>query len=363
MSKPEQNTPNTEIIVDTENMEKRLEQKIDAKMSKYMEELKKYKPKESTDKGVVECMGTDRKKKLIEELHNIRNEDVKEQWTVVVPSGTAYETSGHLREYVFVTDAVTGKPGETVNIPYVKDFDFVHITAEADSLTEASSIISTLTTTLHESGRYALVPYADIEMIQDGLMDELNARFVRAAVRAEDKDLLDLIGTHATSVYGGEVNYGGTETAAFYAKYIPEAIGKLLKAGKDVHPGELVLAMTPRTYAALLTELVASQAFTYPRGDVVKSGALTEYLGVKIIVTGNQEGYYRSTSTGTGTYEQCFLFRPKRALGLAPKRDILIETDRLIKERQVKIVGSHTYGVVEIDPLEVCRIISNQLTT
>jgi hypothetical protein len=55
--------------------------------------------------------------------------------------------------------------------------------------------------------------------------------------------------------------------------------------------------------------------------------------------------------------------RAKRALCLAPKRDLLIETDKNIKTRVLQIVGSHTFGVVEIDPLEVCRIVSNQLTT
>jgi hypothetical protein len=51
--------------------------------------------------------------------------------------------------------------------------------------------------------------------------------------------------------------------------------------------------------------------------------------------------------------------RPKRALALAPKRELLIETDRLIKERVLKIVGSHTFGVVEIDATEIVPIFTN----
>lgn len=362
MSEKKTDDQTPEIIVDTTELEKRVNANVEEKMKKYMEELKDYeeKKKDTEGKGVVEMMGTDKKTKLVEELRHVREGlgPLKEQWTVVVPSGTAYEVAGHLRDYVFVSEAVHGKQGETVNIPYVKDFDFVHITPEADSLTEATSIISTLQTTLKEAGRYTQVPYADIEMIDSNLLDELNQRFIRAAVRAEDKELITEIGTKATGSYAGYID-GSADTAGFYARYIPEAIGKLLAAGKDVHPGECILYITGVPYATLLTELSASSPMAFAIGQPLKSGVLTEYMGVKIVVGGYQTGTHMTTSTDTGTHLSAFLMRPKRALALAPKRDILIETDRLIKERILKIVGSHTFGVVAIDIKEVVQIITN----
>jgi hypothetical protein len=328
------------------------------KLKEYFEELKEYKAKKAEGKGVVEAMSTDRKTKLVEALRNVRQADIKEQWTVVVPSATAYEVAGNLRAYVFVSDVVQGKQGETVNIPYVKDFDFVQITPEADSLTEATSIISTLTTTLKEAGKYTQVPYADIEMIDSNLLDELNQRFVRAAVRSEDLNLITEIGTKATTSYAGIID-GQSDTAAFYARYIPEAIGKLLMAGKDVHPGELILYINGEPYATLLEELSASHPQAFAIGEPLKSGVLTEYMGVKIVVGGYQTGSHMTTSTDTGTHLQAFLMRPKRALALCPKRELLIETDRLIKERVLKIVGSHTFGVVAIDLKEIVPIFTN----
>jgi hypothetical protein len=200
----------TEIVVDTSNIEKRLQETVkvtvEEKMKTYMEELRTYEKNKAEGKGVIESMPKDKKTKLVEELRNVRNGPIKEQWTVVVPSGTLYELAGHLRDYVFVSEVIQGKQGEVVNIPYVKDFDFVHITPEADSLTEATSIISTLTTTLKEAGKYTQVPYADIEMIDSNLLEELNSRFVRAAVRSEDQELITLIGTLATTSYGGVID-------------------------------------------------------------------------------------------------------------------------------------------------------------
>jgi hypothetical protein len=275
-----------------------------------------------------------------------------------VPSGTLYEIGAHLRDFVFVSEVLHGKQGEVANIPYVKDFDFVHITAEADSLTEATSIINVLTTTLKEAGKYTQVPYADIEMIDSNLLDELNSRFVRAAVRSEDQELITLCGTHATTSYAGVID-GSAGTVAFYARYIPEAICKLLAKGKDVHPGELILYINAEPYGSLLEELSASSPMAFAIGQPLKSGILSEYMGVKIVVGGYATGSHMTTSTDTGTKLEAFLMRPKRALALAPKRELLIETDRLIKERVLKIVGSHTFGVVEIDATEIVPIFTN----
>ncbi len=352
---------NTIIEVNLPDIDKTVQKLVEEspKLKEYFEELKEYKAKKAEGKGVVEAMGSDKKTKLIEALKNVRTTDVKEQWTVTLPEQGTAEVSGHLRNYVYVTDAVKGKQGETVNIPYVKDFDFVHITPEADTLTEATSIISTFTTTLKEAGKYTQVPYADIEMIDSNLLELLNERFATAAVRAEDQELITLIGTLATTSYGGSID-GNAGTNPFYARWIPQAIGKLLQAGKDVHPGELVLYITPRPYAALLEELSGAQAYTYVEGGIIRTGLLDEYLGVKIICGHYRATYYPTTSTDTGTHEQAFLMRGKRTMALAPKRDILIETDRLIKERVLKIVGSHTFGVVLMDDDEVVRIITGQ---
>jgi len=351
-------TPSGETVeIDFSAMEERLDAKSKERWEQYKKELKDYKP-ESGGKGVIESRVGPNSTKLIEQLRDVSRKPITEQWTIVIPSYTAYEPAAHLRDYVFVTDVIKGKPGEIVHIPYVKDFDFTIITPEADTLT-AKTIIGTTDTAIKEAGAYSDVPYADIEMINQNLLDEINRVFAHAAVRAEDKALIELVAAGTTNSFAGEVNLPhSTGSLAFYADSIPTAIGLLIKAGKEVHPGDLVLYMNARPYAALLKELAGTQAVTYVRGDIVTKGIVEDYLGVRILVGAKVNSEFRAGS-GTGTCELAFLMRAKRTLALAPKRDILIETDRFIKERKLRITGSHTFSVALLDCKEAVRIFCN----
>ncbi len=126
-----------------------------------------------------------------------------------------------------------------------------------------------------------------------------------------------------------------------------------------MHPGDCVLWINGTAYARLLEEIVATQSVTYPRGDIVEKGLIEDFLGVKLVVGGEVETEMRTTSATTGTCQMAYLFRAKRALALAPKRDILIETDRQIATRKLRITASHTFGVKLLDAKETVRIWCN----
>jgi hypothetical protein len=124
---------------------------------------------------------------------------------------------------------------------------------------------------------------------------------------------------------------------------------------------ECILIIGPTNYGALLSELTrnTATAVAYARADILQRGLLEDYLGVKIVPVGYTpyEGSSAPCAGGvTPTTVGCvYLLRPKRALALAPKRDILIETDKLIETRQLKIVASLTYGVLALDESEIVR--------
>jgi len=143
----------------------------------------------------------------------------------------------------------------------------------------------------------------------------------------------------------------------FKASWIADAVGEMLKKGKSVNPGDLLLWMTPVAYTALLKEMISSQVFAFARGDIVTKGMIENLLGIKIVVGGYET--YRFHDTNDTSYQCCYLMRPKRALALAPKRDILIETDRIIKTRKLTITGSHTYGVAALDLTEAVPIMTD----
>jgi len=344
-------TPSGDTIeIDLGGFEKR----IDDKMKKYIEELKEYeKTKPARGKGTVEFPRQDRTK-LLEQLRNVARSPITEQWTIVIPAVTLYEVAAHLRDYVFVSDIIKGKAGDIVYIPYVKDFDFDAPTSVGLKIGTVTGLIKVQQTVLQEWGKWTDIAYGDIEKVDSNVLDELNRTFAHAAVRAEDKGLMELIEAGTTSQYAGQVNRH-TAANAFYATNIPRAIAALLVAGKEVHPGDCVLYLTATAYGALLQELCDKQLVGYARSDIIQKGIVEDYLGVRILV-GGYTSYGTYGGTTTDTLEACFLFRGKRAVALAPKRDILIETDRQIKERKLRIAGSHTFGAKVLDFKEVVRI-------
>jgi hypothetical protein len=50
------------------------------------------------------------------------------------------------------------------------------------------------------------------------------------------------------------------------------------------------------------------------------------------------------------------MMRGRRAVALAPKRELLIETDKQIATRKLRIAASHTFGVKILDFKEIVRI-------
>ena len=359
--------------IDTSGLESRMEKRLDEKLVQYKKELEKFREeggfKKNQSKGVIESWRPSNSAKLIENLKHVKERDITEQWSIVIPALTTHEVAGHLRDYVFVTDEIKGKKGDIVQIPYVKDFDFFLATAVGGTFPGGLSLIGTAATILEEHGQYFDVPYEDIEKINGNLLDELNRTFAHAAVRAEDVGLTTRFSNIVTgSLTGGSVGLTGTRikasaTTCFSAAWIPDAIGKLLAAGKEVHPGDCILAMGATAYAGLLKELAASTAtaFAYARGDVIQKGIVEDWLGVRIVVLGSAPFTNRYASPTS--YECAFLMRPKRCMALAPKRDILIETDRIIKTRKLTITGSHTFGVECLDPSEAVRMITGTVAS
>jgi len=299
---------------------------------------------------------------LIEQFRSIKNnKPLTEQWSVVIPNYTSKEVSAHLRDYVFVSEQTQGEPGDVVYIPYCKDLDFEILAAVGNAFNaETTGLISNLATTLYEAGAWSDIPYDTIEKIDQNLLDVLNSTFAVAAVRAEDKALVLLLEACTATNFAGDIGRK-TGSAKFYAANISTAIGKLLAAGKAVTPNECVLYITAKPYGALLDELASSQVIAFARADIIQKGLVESFLGVGIVIGGYAASQQR-TNAATGTMELTFLMRGKRCLALAPKRDLLIETDRQIKERKLRVTASHTFGKVLLDAKSAVRIWTSQGT-
>lgn len=281
-----------------------------------------------------------------------------EQWTVVIPNYTRYEPAAHLRDAVFVSDIVKGRVGETVNIPYVQDAEFEILSAVDDAFAAAwTGLVSSVTTTLYEAGGWYDLPYYLLERIDQNLLEEINKMLAHQAIRAEDEMIMSLVVAGTATNFAGNISRWSA-SAYFYASNIPIAIRMLIEAGKEVNPNELVLYMTGYAYGALLEELAASQIIAYAVPSIITQGQIENYLGVKIVVGGYRPTQQR-TNQNTGTVDLCFLMRGRKAVALAPKRDILIETDKQIATRKLRIAVSHTLGVKVLDFKEIVRIFTS----
>jgi len=243
-------------------------------------------------------------------------------------------------------------------VPYVQDFDLKLLAAVGDSTTSVN-ILGSTSATIVENMAWTRAGYHQVEQYDSNVIDQINQAFVRAAVRGEDRRILAAIVAKAATSFAAQVRHAGVGTD-FVAAWIPEAIGLLLVAGKEVNPGECVCYMTPTMYAALLTELAASQPAAFARPDVMKTGMVTNWMGVNIVVGSRQWFIDAPTSAGTASTYACALVgRLKRGVVFAPKRDLLIETEKDTTERDLKITGSHTLAVDVVDPKELVEILTS----
>jgi HK97 family phage major capsid protein len=325
------------------------ERLVEARETKQAEEGEKESVEEAKGKGVIptEDPAVEVRRRIAESL---KAGSLKEQWTAPLDKLTA-ELRANLRRFITVSEVLVGKPGDTVNVPYVSDFD-MDLVSVGGTLTEATGIYGTTTVTLVEAGKYTQVPYADIEKIDADLLARIENVFARAAVRAEDRKILDTIIADANVP---EVDKSA-ETVAFKAAWVAEALGKLLEQGKQVDPGRCVLVLSPGMYEALLSDIAGTQAFAFARPDVAKTGLVGQFMGVNVVVAG-----YLPEHDTVNHYLSAFLITPG-AVVLAPKRELLVETERDTVARKVKITGTHTFGVSLVDNKAVVEIKTSSTT-
>ena len=315
------------------------------------------KPAQPQGKGYV--MPTEQSSKLIESLHKIHDQNWKleEQWTVVIPNYRQKELKANLRDYVYVNEVMKTEPGDILNIPYVSDVDFEQLSAVGAAFAATwaeASLMSSLTTTLYEAGGYADLSYYLIERFNQNLLEEINNVLATAAVRSEDAKIMALVEALTGTNFAGNVTRF-TGSAYFYSSNIPKALKLLLNTGKRVTPDQCVLYLTPAAYGALLEEVVSSQVFAFASPALINQGVIEKLIGVGIVVGGYRPSQQR-TNQATGTVDLCFLMRGKRAIALAPKRELLIETQKQTATRKLRITASHTFGIKIIDAKEIVRI-------
>ena len=270
---------------------------------------------------------------------------VEEQWAVPI-AVTDNEIIGHVREFLRVDKQLMDKPGDTINIGYVNDLDFGDFgTYGSATLANAAgtSVLATTSASVVEAGLYFYVPKKDIEVIDGDVLAKINDMVRRAALRAEDKYILDRLRNAAT--IGLDKIEAGVD---FDADWIAELISEFQKAGKQVNPGDIVLFISPEMHEALLKDIAGSVGLTFARPDIAKNGRIEEFMGVTIRVVSTD--MLPGVSQTAALQQRCAVALLKgRGTVFAPKRELLVETDKDPIERRTLFVATTAlaFGLVD----------------
>ena len=258
----------------------------------------------------------ERYEKIAEALRT--NKRIKEQWTEPIVVGT-HEIVGHAREFCRIERLLEDKPGDTVNIPKVRDFDLGSWgTYGSPTLADetGTDVISFATATVQEAGVKFYMKRHLTEKADANVVQRVNEVCRKAVLRAEDKKILsDIQGT--TGVISIDKS---TESSNFDADWVAELISQFQSAGVDVQPGDLVLFISPEMHEALYKDIAGAMAITFARPDIVQKGRIEEFMGVTIRVVSK-------TILPLSGSNYCAVAFKKGGYVFCPKRNFLVEAD------------------------------------
>ncbi|MEM2177036.1 MAG: phage capsid protein [Archaeoglobaceae archaeon] len=328
---------NIVVQVDIESILKKIDEKFEALMSE-------IKPKTESGKGEVIAPQEDRRKRIVESLK--RGVSLREQWEtpLVLPT----KPMASLMDYVQKSrelEARRAPVGSTIYIPVIKDSEADILASPGAALTPKTGLYDIVSATVKEAAITTEIGYHLIEQLSEDLLAGIENVFQKAIVRAIDKAILDEIASKNTASIDKS-----TETVNFKAVYIAEALGEVASQGKSLTPQDFVLVVNPRQYVDLYKDIAASQALVFARPDVVRDGVVTEFMGVKILVS----SYLPSAGTGKVS---AYLIH-KNSVVLATQREIMVETERNTQARMIKLTGTSTFATAVVDEKAICKIIT-----
>ena len=266
----------------------------------------------------------------------------------------------HVRDIIKTYPQVAGKPGDTFHIPKISTPEFGALTA-GTSPDDVTHTISSLDVTFNEYGAKQKVNDDVLEDITGDVLDAIEQGFVDAAILKEDEkafDALDAASGIAATIYGGDATSEATVDATdiFDEDLIASAMKEIAEEGYDVAPGSLVCFLAPVQQLRMMKDTQFKQANVFGTRELIETGKIPGWLGVELV-----QSTKLNTGTGAGspavTTHYAWVCR-KDAVALVPKRDLRVETDRLVGERQSLFVGSHRFDAGVLLPKACVKIVT-----
>lgn len=326
------------VQVEFDKIAKLIEEKIDALRGE-------LKPKVSEGcKGEVLPAQEDYRRRIIESLKH--GKVVREQWEapLVLPAKPAASLMDYVQRSREI-EARRAPVGSTIYIPVIRDVDADLLSEVGASLTPKTGLYDVVSATVKEAAIMTEIGYHAIEQLGEDLLAGIENVFQRALIKVIDKAILDEIASRAAPEL--DKSDGSVK---FKAMYIAEALGVAAAQGKDLSPQDFILVVNPMQYVDLYKDISTSQTLVFARPDVVREGAISELMGVRILVS----SYLPSPAGGKVS---AYLIH-RNAVVLATQRNIMFETERDTQNRKIKLTGSVTFAVAVADEKAICKIIT-----
>jgi len=272
------------------------------------------------------------------------------------PAGLVANLGDVVRSY----PQLKGRPGDKVRVPRLAGVEFSALT-EGEAPTEPSLVLDGVEIALEEYGQLISITYSILEDMSSDIVAAIEDMFVEAAKLKEDEVILSRLEEVSSDELAAIIIAGGktseaelTASDVLTPELIAKAIGAVLAEGYLVRPGDLTLVVHPKQYQDLLQNAQFTNAAALGSAEVVRTGRLTQYMGINIVVSTKTP--MSTSSDGTTTYH-AFVFH-KDAVALAYKRDLTIEQERDIAARVLKLMATHRFGVKVVLPNAVVKLIT-----
>jgi len=292
-------------------------------------------------------------KKLREAITSTSLPDIK-SWNPPIIDLPAGVEAG-LRKYVRVAEIPKGSTKAVVST--ITTPAFVSLT-EGVAPSDVAQTVTHIEVDSAEYGAAQFVTDSVLETLSHEMVQALERCFQRAAVRNEDKVILNALNaeTGVQAVYPNgktDVDLLTVEDTLTW-QTILEAKQKILARGYDVSPGRLVLVLHPKQWVDLMkqlgTELIgAADRLFIERGDVLR------LFGIDIVVS---DQVPTGTNAAGVTLYNAFMFVREESVALVMPRNLRIELQRDARRRGYDIIASERIGAKVIIPDSVVKIVT-----
>lgn len=364
-------TEKQEIIIQQPDYKTLLKELLDEQRKYYEDLVKTLKPREAVPAPPVTDSMDAVYERFAKWLTGVKNDAVARESAAEAVSGIP-ATFDYSRDIVHLPSSIKvglRRYANLVTLPrganqakwFLIDMPQFGALTSKTAPTAVTHTITTVTASVSERGASQIIGYEEIEQSVVDLVRTIDASFVEAAVRDEDKLILAELNTNTYVHYAGGKTAENSLTASdkLTLAELITAKRKLIDNAKYVPDvGDIVLVCSPKQYFDLLSDTGILKALEYGSDEPVKTGVITKVLGVgEILVTDNVP-----TGSGSGTPPittyHAQLIIPRRSFGLAIGRELLVEAFREPPKRAITITASYVAGAKLLDAKSALQVVT-----